>query len=570
MATLPLTFLEKKWAAGYGNNNLVTAATQTTDRKNVPMLDKDTHRSITPYGRRTLMTLGRWLYWNVSAVRGTIREMVNLTAQKWTPQFEGEDQAWGTMVENWLYEHDKICDVRGWPFNMAAYRRNLLRGVLIDGDVGTVLVKTATGYPMIQVIPAHRISSGIAENTIKGGPFDGARIIDGTILDDSGRVLGYRVWGENGETTSATYTDVPARDMFLSYRIETPDQIRGISNLGASCFDWQDVSDARRFELIAQKLIASIGIIETNETGEADRTQKVLTRSARNFDDTSNATKTHLSTTATETIDGVSIRYHRANSGSKIEAFSGDRPTANQQAFRDDVIREALHGIGWSFDFSYNPTKIGGAPMRVVVDRINREIETMREEIVDPAQMRVNGYRIASVMDNPQRSDKQIVLFPFNPDWYKWNSQGQARVTADAKYQSSVDIEERRAGLKTLSKSAAERGEYWKDVRAQNALEADDLLERAQIIAEKHGIAIELAISLLEKMDANPIQAAQPPEPPQNGSNADNSAEEPTQNASAAQALPAQALHFNLAGRRKFKIKRNDRGQLESIEDETE
>lgn len=513
MASAPLTFLEKKWAAGYGNSNsLVTAATQTSDRKQVSMLDKDTHRSITPYGRRTLMTLGRWLYWNVSAVRGTIREMVNLTAQKWTPQFEGEDQAWGTQVENWLYEHDKICDVRGWPFNMAAYRRNLLKGVLLDGDVGTILVKTATGYPMIQVIPAHRIGSGFADQVVKGGPFDGARIIDGVILDDTGRSVGYRVWGEGGEN-AGTPTDVPARDMFLSFHIETPDQIRGISNLGASCFDWQDVSDARRFELIAQKLIASIGIIETNETGEADKTKKLLSRTSTNFDDTSNATKTHLSTTATETVDGVSIRYHRANSGSKIEAFSGDRPTANQQAFRDDVIREALHGMGWSFDFSYNPTKIGGAPMRVVVDRINRQIETMREEIVDPAQMRINGYRIASVMDNPERTDKKVVLFAFNADWWKWNSQGQAKVTADAKYQSAVDIEERRSGLKTLAKSAAERGEYWKDVRAQNQAEANDLLERAGQLAEQHDIAIELAISLLEKMDANPIQAAQPPEP---------------------------------------------------------
>jgi len=529
MASAPLTFLEKKWAAGYGNSNsLVTAATQTSDRKQIPMLDRDTHRSITPYGRRTLMTLGRWLYWNVSAVRGTIREMVNLTAQKWTPQFEGEDQAWGTQIENWLYEHDKICDVRGWPFNMAAYRRNLLKGVLLDGDVGTILVKTATGYPMIQVIPAHRIGSGFADQVVKGGPFDGARIIDGVILDDTGRSVAYRVWGENGENSSGTFTDVPARDMFLSFHIETPDQIRGISNLGASCFDWQDVSDARRFELIAQKLIASIGIIETNETGEADKTKKLLSRTSTNFDDTSNATKTHLSTTATETVDGVSIRYHRANSGSKIEAFSGDRPTSNQQAFRDDVIREALHGMGWSFDFSYNPTKIGGAPMRVVVDRINRQIETMREEIVDPAQMRINGYRIASVMDNPERTDKKVVLFPFNADWWKWNSQGQAKVTADAKYQSAVDIEERRSGLKTLAKSAAERGEYWKDVRTQNQTEANDLLERAGQLAKQHGIAIELAISLLEKMDANPIQAAQPPEPNRSPFQNPDDAEDPT------------------------------------------
>ncbi len=509
MSTPPLTFLEKKWQAGGGSNTLLRTATQNNDRAQIPMLDRDTHRTITPYGRRTLMTLGRWLYWNVSAVRGTINEMASLAVQSWIPQFEGADQAWGKQVEDWLFEHDKICDVRGWPFNMSAYRKNLIRGVLVDGDMATMLTKTAEGYPMIQVFPAHRISSGYAENTVIEGRYDGARIIDGCIVDGTGRVMAYRVWSEQSEY-GGTFTDVPARDMFLSYLIETPDQIRGISTLGASCFDWQDVSDARRFELIAQKLIASIGIIETNETGEADKTKKLIGRSAANFDATE---KTKLSTTATETVDGVSIRYHRAGANQKLEAFTGDRPTANQQVFRDDVIREALHGLGWSFDFSYNPTKIGGASMRVVVDRINRKLDCLRDETIRQAQTRIDGYRIASVMDNPLRTDKKIVLFPFNAEWFKWNYQGPAKLTADAKYNSEVDQSERRTGLKSLSKAAAERGDYWRDLREQNQTEADDLLARAKALAKKHGVSVELALSVLEKPDNNPIQAAQVADP---------------------------------------------------------
>lgn len=495
----PLTFLEKKWAAGYGSNKLIRAATQTPDRVNIEPLDRDIHRSISPMGRRVLMSIGRWLYWNVSAVRGTVNEMADLAVASYIPQFEGADQAWGTQVENWMHEHDKICDVRGWPFTMSTYRKNLVRGVIVDGDMATMLVKNRDGYPMIQVFPAHRIGSKFGDAVVKGGVYDGAKIIDGCIMDDQGRVIAYRVMLSDSPIDSENYQDVPARDLFLSYLIETPDQVRGISTLGASCFDWQDVSEARRFELIAQKLGSSIGIIETNETGEADRSKKLLTRTAAaNFDQTDSGTKTHLSTTATETVDGVSVRYHRAGSGSKIEAFQNDRPTANQQAFRDDVIREALHGMGWSFDFSYNPTKIGGAPMRVVVDRINRKLECLREDVVMPAQRRIDGYRVACVMDNPARTDKQVTLFPFNEDWFKWSYQGPAKLTADAKYQSSVDIEERKAGLKTLAKSAAERGDYWKDLRKQNQDEVTDLLERAKELSDKHGVSMEVCLTLLQ------------------------------------------------------------------------
>ena len=278
MSTPPITFLEKKWA-GAAANNLVVSATQTPDRKNVQMLDRDTHRTITPYGRRTLMTLGRWLYWNSSTVRGTINDMADLAVQSYIPQFEGTDQAWGTQVENWLFEHDKICDVRGWPFNMSSYRKNLVRGVLIDGDVATMLTRNADGYPLIQVFPAHRIGSRSGLNFVQGGTYDGARMIDGVILDTIGRPMAYRV--QNDGVNDNEFVDVPARDMFLSYLVETPDQVRGISSLGASCFDWQDIADARRFELIAQKLASSVGLIETNETGTADRTKKMLTRDRR-------------------------------------------------------------------------------------------------------------------------------------------------------------------------------------------------------------------------------------------------------------------------------------------------
>ena len=230
------------------------------------------------------------------------------------------------------------------------------------------------------------------------------------------------------------------------------------------------------------------------------------------------------------------------------------------------MIREALHGIGWSFDYGFNPTKIGGAPMRVVVDRLNRKLDCLREEIVKPAQSRIDGYRIASVMDNPARTDKKTVYFPFNAEWYKWTYQGPAKLTADAKYNSDVDLQERRAGQKTLSQSTAERGNYWRDTRAQNELEADDLMQRATRISKKHGISIELAISLLEKTDNNPIQPAVVPDPNVQQGGFSSGGNE-------AQQVEAQPMHFNIDARgpeqkrRSMKIKRDARGEMIGIEE---
>lgn len=564
MAAAPLTYLEKKWAAGYANSNLmIGGATQTQDRKNVPMLDRDTQRNITPMGRRTLLTLGRWLYWNCSAVRGAINEMAELAGQQFIAQSESADMEWANQVEAWLYEHDKICDVRGWPFNMATYRKNLVRSAIVDGDIATLLTQTASGYPMIQVIPAHRIGtnwSSTGMEFVQGGPYDGARIIDGVIVDDQSRAIAYRVLGES--IYANDFRDIRAQDMFLSFAVETPDQVRGISLLGASVFEWQDIADARRFELIAQKLGATIGMIETNETGEADKTKKLLTRSSTNFNTPTAGTQTALATTATETVDGVSVRYHRAGSGAKLEAYQMDRPSANQQMFRDDVIREALAGMGWSFDFSYNPTKAGGAQMRIVIDKINRKLDCLRYDLVIPAQTRIDGFRVAKAI--------KLGLLPASVDWWKWTYQGPAELTADEKYSSDVDHQERKSGRKTMAKSAAQRGDYWRDIRAQKATEADDLLTRATALAKKHKIAVETAIVLLQDMTSYSTLT----------NSADAVAE--SQSDGAAPAAPkepepaasAQPLHFNIDARgdtrkkRKLVIKRDNRGVMTGVEDE--
>jgi hypothetical protein len=487
--------------AGWSNSNhLVTAATQTTDRRTISTtIDRDFHRTITPYGCKTLRSVGRWLYYNSSAVHGHVEEMVDLSVESCISQFDGEDQAWGSMAEQWMREHDKICDVAGWGATMAIYRKQLVRWALVDGGVFTLLTETPEGYPMIQVIRAHRVGSQPGLVTVKGGPYDGRRIIDGRILNEQGFVLAYRVLGEDGEW-SGEYRDISSRDMFETFIRRSPDQIFGISELGLAAFDWQDVKDSRSFALLSQKLTSSIGLLEHNEAGEADKSKKLLTRTSSNFDTPSAGTPTPIATTATETIDGISVRYFRAGSNSKLETLKDDRPSVNQQTFQQDVIREAMFGMGWSIDYSYNPTGIGGAPMRVVVDRLNRKLGSLRADLVGPAQVRVDGYRVAKVMDNPTRTDKKQVLLPFNVDWFKWSHQWPAVLTADAKYNSDVDMQERKGGMKTLAKSAAERNGNWIDLRSQLEAETDDLLVRAKRLADKHKISIEMALTLMQDM----------------------------------------------------------------------
>jgi len=483
MAQPPLTFLEQKWAGGWsGNNRLIEAATQTNQRLVVPRLDKDSHRSISQYGRVTLMSIGRWLYENCDVIRGAIDEMGRLVGPL-IPQFYGADRTWGDQAEAWLYENDKFVDIRGWPYTMAHFDRNLVIETLIDGDFGTLLTE-ADGTPKIQTWRAHRIGSDKYEQRIAGGRYDGAVMIDGVILDDYGAALGYGIL--LGDNPSGEHQQVSANDFLLNYLPSVSDQFRGRSLIGVSAFNWQDVKESRAFELIAQKIGATMAMQVMNETGEADRAKGLLKAPVTAPDASGN-----MQTLPTELVAPGRLMYFKAGTNQRVEQVKNDRPSANVMAFQDEVIRSGLESIGWSFDFAHNSTKIGGAPMRVVVDRLNRRLDEIRNLLVKPVRRRIDGWRIAKAIKNG--------FLPPNKEWYKWDYQGPANITADRKYDSTIDMEETARGLMTEQKAIARRGEDLNDVYLQREIETDLKWEAASRLAKKHNIALQEAYDSLWK-----------------------------------------------------------------------
>lgn len=458
MAEAPYKVIDKRSSTGYtgSSNFLYRGARQNTDRRYVYPLDKDFHRNLNNYGRKTLMTLGRWLYANFDIVSGAIDEMANYSVSTFLPQYCGQNVAWGREAENWMMEHDKICDMAGWPYNMELFRKNLISSVLRDGDMGVLQTQTPEGYPMLQSILAHRIGSGPDEAIVTEGRWDGARIIQGVIVDDYSRPLAYRVLDETDSyAASPGYRDIAASEMSLHFIPDYPGQVRGISRLGKSVFNWQDVQETRSFEVLAQKMASVRGFKIKNETGEPEDAA-MLALSINPNGATPPPSQPLPPMVQTDVVDGVNHFYLKAGSGSDIEPINFDRPSANQQAFEDRIIRGALAGMGWSFDM-YDPSKVGGASMRVVIEKVNRSISQLQKFVAIPFSRRIDGWRVSKAV-------KLGFLTP-DVDWYKWTYQGPAKLTADAKYQSDVNIQEMRAGVKTPQQVIEEGGGYWEDVQ---------------------------------------------------------------------------------------------------------
>jgi hypothetical protein len=69
---------------------------------------------------------------------------------------------------------------------------------------------------------------------------------------------------------------------------------------------------------------------------------------------------------------------------------------------------------------------------------------------------RIDGWRISKAVMNG--------WLPANDEWFKWEYQGPARITADRKYDSVVRINELNRGITTFQQTCAELGLYWQEV----------------------------------------------------------------------------------------------------------
>jgi hypothetical protein len=521
MATKPYRISDRRSASGYiSPNTLIQAATQTTDRKEVPMLDADVHRTINSFGRRVLMTLGRHIFWNFPAMHGAIKEQADLSVSSYIPQYTGRNKTWGDLAEEWLFNWHQIMDLAGPPFDYDSFVRGKVIDPLVDGENYTLLTETTDAYPMIQVIPAHRVGGyyskptaevrfsgtqmiidGVVVETNRPYPADGeisftAQIIDGVIVDQYGRALAYRL--NDDSTNGQEYRDVSARSLFPTFCPNVVGQVRGFSGLASSVFSMQDIKEWNEFEMLAQKAFSTQTLIETNETGEVD-TAKAILSGAAEFDENNKKTAMDM-----QKLDGGAIRYFRAGTGSKIQAFDYDRPGAQSQRFVTERLRDAFKGTQWDFLFSLDPQAVGGAPMRAIIFKINARIREMQKP-VGKACKRVDGFAIAKAM---QRGE-----LPWDDDWYMWEYQGPGEVTADKKYDSDVALQEVSQGYSTRKIECARRGLYIEEVDAQREAEADSDLERAGRLAKKHGITIQEALVVLRPPTVNqqmlqPQQAA--------------------------------------------------------------
>jgi capsid protein len=429
---------------------------------------------IPSYDWRTLLSASRRLFTNMGIVKSATIQKANYSiGRSWNPVFKGKDKEWGKQAEDWLLEQFyPASDVRGSMFD---FKTDLyIDSIAIDrdGDFFILLTESKDGFPQTQRIPAHRVGQRQMDGALTSGPFKkkGNTIKNGVIYNNIGRPIAYRVLGQEAKEDR----DISTRNMIHVFNPNWHEQGRGLMAATHAIDNLLSAVKSEEYEQMAQLMLSSIGLIEHNEMGMADEGDPAnfLRQNATNVE----------SGLTTQTFAGGSVRYFKANSGSKLETINQDRPGNVWESYQDRVARLFITGMNWSYSFVWKSAELTGTSQRAEIEKVRRSIDD-RQALLEMPSKRVIGYAIAKA--------QKLGILPENSEWWKWGFTLPPKISIDPGKDSVANLNEWRAGAKNMTQILSEQGLQYEDQMRQRANEISIRKKVQQETEKRTGIQID-------------------------------------------------------------------------------
>lgn len=402
------------------------------------------HEEISLTDLLRIVSDSRKLYCNLGPLKGAVDDKaVYSVGRAWAAKSTATDRAWAEKAQKWVNEiWYPMADARGSPFDFKTDLFLLSVGADRDGDIFILLTESADGWPMIQLLPTQMIGQRNDESKIlDSGPYAGLRMIQGVVVNEVGRAVAFQVLGRS-EADDQLYS---ARDIIQVFDPQWPDQVRGFPAFMHAILDLKDLRQMQGYQRIYAMLMASIGLVENNELGapNADDPTQLLRGNASPF-----VGPADPRITVQETM-GVTTRFFRSGSGSKLEEMKSERPGDAVIQHMNRLIRNACTGAGWPYELTWDPSALGGANVRLLIARAMRSVED-RQDLLRPIARRIVGYAVAKAIKKGFLED--------NDEWYAWDFAMPARMTADYGRDAKADLADYQAGLTTLTDILDEEG----------------------------------------------------------------------------------------------------------------
>jgi len=421
-------------------------AAESSPRRKAPSSTlRSEDNELTSNKRAALISTTRDLMRNFAAARWAVNKHLDYVSTFNFQSRNGVD-ALDNRIEalmDWWGE-PKNCDVSG-RHNINRIGRLLEQRAAVDGDV--FIVKLKSGH--IQPVEGDRIRTPykLAELPIP----EGGSIVDGVILDASGRAVGFVVCKRVGSSFLFD-RHIPAENVIHHAYFDRFDQVRGISPLASGLNSFRDVMEASEYALIKAKIVSLFGIKFTRDGSET------LPQSENDAD----GDNTYM-------VDfGKGAFVLDMNAGDDAKFLESQHPSNQFQDYMQQMLGVALKSLDIPLSF-YDESYTNYSGARQALIQYNQSAEVKRNQLRrvlnEIAFWKLSTWVASGLLTLPNG----LKLYDL-----KWEWVGAAIPWIDPLKEISADVQAINAGLNSRQRLCKERvmdfGEVAKELAREQEL----------------------------------------------------------------------------------------------------
>jgi capsid protein len=396
----------------------------------------DFKKTMTVFDRLETTRKMRWMELNAGIIRQVLSDYVLYTVGDGiSAQVRTGNPIYDEKYEKYFADWASMpCDITN-RFNLYELQQIAARLVMRDGECFPIKVKDEQGRCRIQLIESHRVCSA---QSSAPEPNE----VDGILFGKYGRPEFYKVTRTDGSTRK-----VPAGAVMHVYTPEVASGARAYSPLQHSINNVVDMLEIISLEKFAVKMSSDVVRTLTRETAQFDNAQSDFEA----FGMRPQSYNGDALTNPNEASTFIGGKILALSPGERLESFESNRPNPTFTGFMEHLVRDSLAGT-LPYEFVHDPSKAGGASMRLVVAKADRQFKQLQTVLINRFLTPIWGYVIGNAIKNGE--------LPACDSWTKVMWTTPKRLTVDA----SRDMAQNRAdiamGIKTLGEDAQENGEH--------------------------------------------------------------------------------------------------------------
>lgn len=405
------------------------SANRSTSRGWVPGGNpRDAKDELTSYTRREMVRKMRYLAKNSGFTREYVGDMdIYSVGAGMRAQAQTEDPEWNREAEEVFKRFCFRADITN-RFSFAECQSLVCRAVDTDGEAFVIKVRDRFGRPRIQLIESHRCQDNGTMDTV-----------DGIKFDKWGAPQSYSI--RQGEADE--FRQIPANAVMHIFEPELISAARAAPPMQHSINHLQDETELLATEKRAVKDNSGISRLLTTLDGEIPDDSDFQVDVGETDDG-----ETPTDPTKLQKIMGGIVAALKP--GEKIESYESKRPSPTFTGFLSWLQRDSSGG-GLPHEFTQDPSKVGGASVRLITAKAGRRFEKRQQAIINRMLVQTWGYVIGDAIDRGE-------LEPMK-GWFKARFVTPRKITVDAGRESKENRADVVAGLKTLDDHFDENGQ---------------------------------------------------------------------------------------------------------------